>query len=386
MKKASSFAIISLVTPFRGWGREFEGGCRGLCSLAPSLKITFLLLAAVCLLAACGKKLEPLSPDAVLPGPVREFRLTQEGESLVLSWLIPQENLLGQPLTQVQGFRLYRAELPGPAPQPGCIPDFRLLADIDLAYPRAGRVQGEAVLYQDAGLTPDRRYEYRVAAYVHDRYLGAWSPTLSHAWGALPRAVRGLQAEAGDRAATLTWEPVSRRADGAPLTDLAGYHLYRRSDRQSWRRITPQPLAATAYHDVALTNEVAYNYRIRAVRRLGGDLLESLDAPDVTVTPVDLTPPPPLLNLVAAPTPRGVELRWDESPATDLAGYRVYRRVPGEAQYRRLTPTLLNKPYFLDDAAPRGRTYYYVVTAVDDSKRANESLPSEEAEVAYEIR
>jgi hypothetical protein len=31
----------------------------------------------------------------------------------------------------------------------------------------------------------------------------------------------------------------------------------------------------------------------------------------------------------------------------------------------------------------KGKTYYYYVTAVDDSRRANESLPSEEAAVNY---
>jgi hypothetical protein len=351
--------------------------------LAPSLNLKPVILAllAACLLAACGKKLEPISPDAVLPAAAREFKVAQEGDSLAVTWLMPRQNLLGQPLTQIQGFRLFRAELPGPVPDPGCVPDFRLLADIDLAYPKAGQIQGEAVRYQDADLRPDRRYAYRVAGYLHDRYLGAWSPTLSHAWGVLPRPVPGFKAEPGDRLVILAWQPATQKADGAALTDLAGYHLYRKTEKDPWRRLTPQPLTAVSFQDLAVTNETAYTYTVRALRRLGGDLLESGDAPAVTVTPTDLTPPPPLLNLVAAITPKGVELRWDESAATDLAGYRVYRRAPGEAQYRRLTPALLNKPYFVDEAAPRGQTYYYVVTAVDNSKRANESLPSEEAAV-----
>jgi hypothetical protein len=340
-------------------------------------------MAALCLLAACGKKLEPISPDQMVPAQVREFKLTQEGESLVLTWLMPQQNLLGQPLTQIQGFRLQRAETKGAAPQPGCVPDFKFLADIDLAYPKAGQVKGEVVLYQDAALLPGRRYDYRVAPYVHDRYLGPWSATLSHAWGVLLRTPRDFKAEPGDAAAILSWSPVTKLADGAPATDLAGYFLYRQSAKENWRRLTPEPLTGTKYQDVALANEVTYTYKIRAVRRLGGDLLESADSPALTVTPVDLTPPPPIINVVAVPTPQGVTLRWDDSAAPDLAGYRVYRRVPGEARYLRLTPKLLTKPYFVDDQAGRGRTYYYVITAVDNSKRANESLPSEEAVVTF---
>ena len=96
-----------------------------------------------------------------------------------------------------------------------------------------------------------------------------------------------------------------------------------------------------------------------------------------------MTPPPPLLGLLAVAADQGVELHWDASPAQDLAGYRVYRRGPSEAGPALLTTQLLTKPYFVDSRVQRGRTYYYSVTAVDNSPRANESLPSEEAAITY---
>jgi len=122
---------------------------------------------------------------------------------------------------------------------------------------------------------------------------------------------------------------------------------------------------------------------VQAVRRLGGELLASGDSPLRTARPEKLTPPPPLLGLLAVPTSQGVELRWQPSPAPDLAGYRVYRRSPGESQPSRLIPELLTKPYFVDSRVKQGQTYYYYVTAVDNSPRANESLPSEEAAITY---
>jgi fibronectin type 3 domain-containing protein len=76
-------------------------------------------------------------------------------------------------------------------------------------------------------------------------------------------------------------------------------------------------------------------------------------------------------------------LRWEPSPAKDLAGYRVYRLRAGEASPVCLTSVLVKKPYFVDIQATRGETYYYSVTAVDDSKRSNESLPSEGTTVVY---
>jgi len=350
----------------------------------PKTWTSLLIFLALTLLAGgCGKKLAPLAPDTVLPAPVREFRLSQEGEALVLSWLLPRVNLLGQPLTQVSGCRVYRADVRGVSPEAPCPLDFVQYADIDLAYPRQGEVKGEAMMFQDRGLVPDRRYYYRVAAYGPDGYLGGWSKTLSHAWGVLPRAPRELKAVAGDKVVQLNWTPVDKLQDGAGARDLAGYLIYRRSGNNPWMRLTPQPVSQNHYQDLAVLNEVEYTYRVQALRRLGDDSLLSGDSPTRTALPEKRTAPPPVLNLLAVPTSQGVELRWELSPAPDLAGYRVYRRASGAEKFALLTPELLKKPYWVDSRVKRGQTYHYYVTAVDDSPRANESPPSEEAEVTY---
>jgi len=346
----------------------------------------FLLMVLMALAAACGKKLPPLPADKVVPAAVREFKLSQEGDSLVLSWLLPRVNLLGQPLTQVQGCRVYRAEVRGVSPETPCpFTSFALYADIDLAYPQQGEVRGEAFMFQDQELVPEHRYFYRVAAYDQDGYLGDWSPILNHVWGWLPRAPQDLKAAAGDKVVALNWPPVTRLSNGAVLEDLAGYLIFRRSGEGAWIKVRPEPLPQTAYQDVAVLNEVEYTYKVQAVRRLGGELLASLDSPLRVAKPVKLTPPPPLLDLVAVATDQGVELHWGPSPVpeSDLAGYRVYRRESGAAQSVLLTPKLLTKPYFVDFQVNLGQTYYYYVTAVDSSPRANESLPSEEAAITY---
>jgi hypothetical protein len=325
----------------------------------------------------------PYYPDKVLPGPPREFKVTQEGDGLVLSWLLPRLNLLGQPLIQVQGCRVYRADAQGVSPETPCPLDFVMYADVDLAYPQRGEVRGEAMVFRDRELVPDHRYFFRVAAYDQDGYPGGWSPTLNHAWGWLPRTPRDLRAVPGDKVVELTWSPVTQLQDGSPVRDLAGYLVWRQEADEGWLQLTPEPTPRSQFQDLAVFNDVTYNYRVKAIRRLGGDLLASLDTPSRSARPEKLTPPPPLLNLLAVATSEGVALRWEPSPVPDLAGYRVYRRAPAEEKFTRLTPELLTKPYFVDSRVSRGQTYYYYVTAVDNSPRANESLPSEEAEITY---
>ena len=177
--------------------------------------LIFLVLALGLLTAACGKKMVPLSPDQVLPAPVREFKLTQEGDSLVLSWLLPRVNLLGQPLTQVQGCRVYRAEVRGVSPDAPCpSTGFVLYADIDLAYPLKGEVHGEALLFQDRDLAPDHRYYYRVAAYGPGRLPGGLVPH--------PESRLGLAA-----ANATEFQGRARRPDGATFLG-SGYQAARR--------------------------------------------------------------------------------------------------------------------------------------------------------------
>ena len=365
----------------RGPGSGFSTS--GLGSAATKNGASFLLLAVVLLAGACGKRMAPYAPDRVLAAPVRNFQLTQEGNALVLSWQLPRENLLGQPLTQVQGCRVYRAAMRGVALEALASSDFSPYADIDLAYPQRGEVHGEDLLFRDRELVPGQRYYYRVTVYNQDGYNGGWSKTLSQAWGWLPRTPGGFKAVPGDKIVSLSWSPVTKLEDGSPVKDLAGYLVYRRSGQGSWIRVTPAPVLQNNFQDVAVLNDVEYTYKVVAVRRVGDDLLASQDSATQVAMPEKRTPPPPLLNLLAVATSQGVELRWEESPAPDVAGYRVYRRRTGEEKYTRLTAKLVTKPYFVDSQVTRGQTYYYYVTAVDDSPRANESLPSEVASINY---
>jgi hypothetical protein len=364
-----------------GRGCEGRGGTSG--SWPFPHKLLLLLLALLVLAGGCGKKLAPVAPDAVLPAAVREFRLSQEGDALVLSWLLPRENLLGQPLTQIQGCRVLRGEAKGVDAGPPPVADFVVLADIDLAYPRVAEIAGDKVIYQDRNVTPDRRYYYRVAAYDQEKYMGAWSRTLSHAWGTLPRRPQDLKAAPGDRIVRLTWQPVIQLQDGRPFRDLAGYRVYRRTGEEAWIKANPGPVTRASFQDVVVLNDVEYSYRVRALRRVGPDSIASLDSRVRTAMPEKRTPPPPVLNLVAVAGKRGVELRWDPSPAPDVAGYRLYRRQEGEVKFLLLTPTLVTRPAYLDESAVRGRIYHYYATAVDNSRRANESIPSEESAISY---
>lgn len=339
-----------------------------------------LILSAI---SACGKKMSPIPPDSLLPGPGRDFTVRQQGRSLVLHWLIPRVNIMGQPLTEIQGFRLLRAHEPLDRPSSLCPPQLNELVEIDLAYPRAGEVRGEAVAYQDTDLEPGNRYYYQVVGYDRERHLGDVSAIVKHNWEVLPQAPQGLQAGAGDRVVNLDWSPVTRLVDGKPVPGIVNYRIYRRTPGKDYHLVNQTPLTDIRFQDITVKNDLEYTYVVRAVRQVGEDFLESLNSSEQQARPQDLTAPAPLLNLVVVPTRQGVELRWEPSPEPDLAGYRVYRRASDELEFAVLHSGLWSQPYFVDSRVEKGQLYFYYVTAVDNAPRANESSPSEVVAVRY---
>jgi fibronectin type 3 domain-containing protein len=72
--------------------------------------------------------------------------------------------------------------------------------------------------------------------------------------------------------------------------------------------------------------------------------------------------------------PGGFQLAWEEVPAADLLGYRVYRAA-GDGPLALITPSPVQGSAYRDEAseAPAGTPYRYVVTAIDNSARRNES-------------
>jgi fibronectin type 3 domain-containing protein len=101
------------------------------------------------------------------------------------------------------------------------------------------------------------------------------------------------------------------------------------------------------------------------------------------ITPTDLIPPNAPLGLVAIPLKNGIELNWRRNREPDLLGYYVYRRRPGEKEFKKLNEAPLEKEVYLDTHVELEQDYEYAVTAVDNSVRKNESPFSEEVRVKY---
>ena len=107
-------------------------------------------------------------------------------------------------------------------------------------------------------------------------------------------------------------------------------------------------MTETHYTDLTVENEQKYVYSVRAVRRVVKTDVEGKGSLGVPVTPTKLTPPGSPVGLVAIPLQNGIELNWRRNRDADLLGYYVYRRKPGEKEFKRLNEAPLTKETYLD--------------------------------------
>jgi fibronectin type 3 domain-containing protein len=183
--------------------------------------------------------------------------------------------------------------------------------------------------------------------------------------------------ERGDKRVELSWSPVK----GA-----TGYNVYRKLEGEGEFPLDPlnrEPLNVTRYTDLRVQNDVKYIYSVRSVKRVVKTDVEGRGSPDIPATPAKLTPPSAPVGLTAIPVKEGVELNWRANTEPDILGYVVYRREPGEEEFKRLNESPVTKETYLDADVVAGQEYEYAVTAVDNSPRRNESPRSEEVRVKY---
>jgi hypothetical protein len=122
-----------------------------------------------------------------------------------------------------------------------------------------------------------------------------------------------------------------------------------------------------------------YSYLVQAYADLGAHREAQSDlSGEQTLTPEDRFPPAAPANLRATASANSVELSWDANTEPDLAGYVVYRSVNG-GSFAKIA-SVNEIPAYSDKPVEAGKTYRYVVTAIDRS--GNESVRSAVAEAS----
>jgi hypothetical protein len=343
------------------------------------------LLAVALLAAGCGNQGDPAPPLRVVPAPVRDLTVVQQGSRLLLGFSYPQTTPAGTALGGITAVEIFEVERP--APPDGKVPPLdprqfepaaqvrqrlegadlqavvfgdRILTDLPLSLP-------EALTGTETPAAPPARY-YAVRTFGKEGDRSDLSNIAAVLPKTPPKAPERVNAVARTDGILVEWTPV----DGAQ-----GYAVYRRdAQEKSYRR----PIHTAAPGEASWLDTTArfgqnYIYTVTALAQRE-PAIESAIGSEREVRYADRFPPAPPADLVALTEAGRVRIVWRSSEAEDLAGYVVYRRGPEGGDFARLTAQPIPATEYVDNAVASGQTYVYRVTAVDQA--GNESDPGGE--------
>jgi hypothetical protein len=169
-----------------------------------------------------------------------------------------------------------------------------------------------------------------------------------------PPSETTLTASAAGQSVDLSWP-----AANDPESGIGRYRVYRASTSGPGKPLLVEVTALT-YRDNSTAPGATYYYEIAAVNGSGTEGPRSTEA---AVTTID-TPPAQPTALSASALATDIVLDWADNLESDLAGYRVYRRIGSSGPFNFLAAVGSVSAY-TDSGLTQGATYGYFVTAVD---------------------
>jgi hypothetical protein len=348
-------------------------------------------LLSIAALTGCGTPGSPSLPSLNLPQPPTDLTASRRGNKVDLEWTLPHKNtdrtiIKHNPTTRVcrhGGTTLMAkctvvAEIAPPTPKPA-------ERQKNEAPPGAVRIHYVDNLPPELGMqNPAGFVMYGVEEVnVHGRSAGISNqvpipvtPTIA--------APDKVSAEVAADGVHITWSGPAPPAPPAGVTYL--YRIMRRPVVAPAYIVIDdiQPAATGSYLDKTFAWQQKYEYRITTLSQVHANGMnagvEGDDSPAVEVFTNDIYPPAQPSGLQAVFSSVGqkpfIDLTWAPNIESDLAGYNIFRWVAG-GQPQKLNTQLVQTSSYRDENVEPGKTYFYVVSAVD--LRGNESPRSAEA-------
>jgi hypothetical protein len=384
--------------------------------MAGTARWTRALALGALLLAACGKRGDPLPPLPVTPQPVTSLKLAQRGDRLEITYTTPRATTGGARLGLLD-IEILRADAPG---------DFQKTAKRSKRRAAPGESLSETSPLPAAGTT------VREAARAIDRgRVSALTSVATLVVQAPPPAPHDLSAELKGESVAVAWlgtvpsppppspspspspgaspsprisptpsprtSPTPRpgtspapspaasglasprpspspSASPTPKPPSRGFLLYRRPDPGGSYAgpIRSEPFTTNAFEDKTVSLGQRWCYVVGTVVATE-PVAESTRSNEACVSVIDIIAPAAPSGVAALGGPDGVEVSWSPSTEPDLATYRVYRETPGGPR-ERVGEVAPPETSWHDGAAAPGARYTYTVTALD--RAGNESKPS----------
>jgi hypothetical protein len=350
------------------------------------MSLRWVIFALLLLVAGCGTPGAPQPPSLRLPKPVEDLKAVRHGDKVLLTWTSPAVTTDGDGIRGAATARICRSFRT--QPEEGCRDK---AADVP-------SLAGKKAAFTD-DLTPslaNRNQDfvtYNVEV-LNERGRAAEpsNPVTIFLSPAMP-APTEVTATLERDAVVISWVGT----EPPPQRTLRSNFLYRvtRSLALPGEGTTPDVVVGEGpakagpamLRDKNFVWERKYEYRVVGLTQVlsrEGKLLAEFTGESASPAEVDARDvyPPSVPQGVRAvysgdPSQRSIDLTWSPNEDNDLAGYNVYRRE-GNAPAVRVNKELVKTPSYRDTQVQPGKTYSYVITAVD--ARNNEGQKSQPAD------
>ena len=130
------------------------------------MKKLLCILSIACIATACGKRGPLVPPEALVPAPIADLRIEQKGDRFLVSWSRPAQEEGGRAMKDLAGFRVFRREVLPPGEDcEECPGAYRLVASVDLDYPKGIVIAGDRYVLTDGDVAAGKTYRYKVVSY-----------------------------------------------------------------------------------------------------------------------------------------------------------------------------------------------------------------------------
>ncbi|MBR5998616.1 MAG: hypothetical protein IK027_05875 [Deltaproteobacteria bacterium] len=227
--------------------------------------------------SGCGVRGPIKPPLRQLPASASHVSARQIGATVLVSWNVPKTREDGEPLTDLQGFDLYRDSF---EPASGCVECAASelpLRDVDLEYLEGVTREEDRLTFRDMPPVADTGYRYRIVSVAASGRSDAASVDLVFA--AAPPVPGKPTVERRTEGLWLRWTPLAEQQRTA---DFVGYNIYRRKAGEAVPSapINDEICLDSAFMDRTVTTG-AYEYTVRSVWRVNNRRVESADSPGV---------------------------------------------------------------------------------------------------------
>jgi hypothetical protein len=327
----------------------------------------FAVLSSLLVLGSCGYVGPVMPPSPEIPTQVNDLVAVERGDKIEVSFRTPPRTT---DTLSIKKFSQIELRI-GPAPEPF---DFNIWAESAKPYPIAPPLPGDPLdpkpLPMAASIPLEGLVGRRVAIAVRTAvkagdHFSAWSNRVAFEVTPPLADPSGVKVAASAEGIVLDWNAVEA---------ATGYRILRQDPNgknASEIGKSDQP----PFVDGSAVFDTQYSYLVVALNNSA----ESLPSKPEAILYKDTFPPSVPGGVTALAGPDSVEVSWQRSPETDLAGYLVYRSVNGSDFERQ--GDMVNLPAFSDRKVEHGKTYRYQITSVD--KKNNESAKSIATEVSF---